>query len=194
MSSIFKASGTGSAGIVLALAMQILPVAAYAAPPAGGTPAKPAVAADMIGETPVPPVPADGENAAQYCKAIGSAAADARFARQAEALTALQADIDERVKLMEAKRAELEEWLQRREDFLRKADESIVAIFTQMRPDAASLQMALMEEGAAAAILVKLTPRSASSILNEMEPAKAARLTTTMAGMTKHGSSEGKPG
>lgn len=125
------------------------------------------------------------DNAPKYCLNIADAASDARFARQAEALKALEAQIDERIKALEAKRAEYEDWLKRREDFLRKADESVVAIFTQMRPDAASLQMSVMDAGAAAAIMVKLNPRTASAILNEMDPRKAAQLTSTMAGLAK---------
>lgn len=163
--------------------------AAAQGPDAADTLARP-VAGPLVEAPPFPSDPQD-QNAALYCQNIAQAAADARFARQANALTALQAEIDKRVKALEEKKAELEKWLGLREDFLRKADESIVAIITQMRPDAAALQLALMNEHAAAAILVKLTPRAASAILNEMQPASAARLTTTMAGMSEEKPKEG---
>ena len=134
------------------------------------------------------------DNAQRYCTNIADAAADARYARQAAELARLEAQIDERIKALEAKRAEYEQWLTRREEFLRKADESLVAIFTQMRPDAASQQMSVMSLDAAAAILVKLNPRSASAILNEMDAVRAAQLTTGMAGLARPKDGKETPG
>jgi flagellar motility protein MotE (MotC chaperone) len=133
----------------------------------------------------------DGDNAAQYCTNIADAAADARFARQAAALSEMEAEVNARIDALEAKRAEFESWLKKREDFLRNADASVVAIFTQMRPDAAAAQLAVMQMESAAAILVKLNPRIASAILAEMEPTKAAQLTTTMTGMARTSDSGG---
>ncbi|WP_374254737.1 MotE family protein, partial [Xanthobacter sp.] len=86
---------------------------------------------------------------------------------------------------LEAKRAEYQEWLARREAFLKKADESLIAVVSQMRPDAAAAQLAAMNEDMAAAVLARLSPRVASAILNESEPARAARLTSTMVGMAR---------
>ena len=126
-------------------------------------------------------VPAD--NPSLYCKNIANAAADARYTRQADALTALEKEIDDRIAKLGAKRAELEQWVSRRQDFLDKADGSVVAIYSQMRPDAAAQQIAVMDPESAAAILAKLNPRIASAILNEMDPAIAARLTNVMAGL-----------
>jgi len=124
-----------------------------------------------------------GDNATLYCRNIADAAADARYQRQVDALTALEGQIDKRIAQLEAKRAELEEWIQRRENFLAKADESVVAIYSQMRPDAAAGQIAVMDAEAAAAILSKLSPRTASAILNEMDASIAAFLTSVMAGL-----------
>jgi len=134
------------------------------------------------------------DNARKYCTNIADAAADARYARQIAALKEMEAQIDERIAALEAKRAEYEDWLTRREEFLRKADESVVAIFSSMRPDAASQQMSLMPSEAAAAILVKLKPRVASAILNEMNPAKAAQLTGTMVGLARPSDEAKTPG
>lgn len=113
---------------------------------------------------------------AQYCAGIANAAADARFAWQKEALTALSKDIENRISQLEAKRAEYEEWLKRRQAFLAKADESVTAIYARMRPEAAAQQLTAMDSEAAAAILTRLDARIASAILNEMEPGRAARL------------------
>jgi flagellar motility protein MotE (MotC chaperone) len=133
-------------------------------------------------------------NAAQYCAGIANAANDARYARQMAALVAMEKEIDERIAKLEAKRAEYQTWLQRRETFLKKADESLVAMVSQMRPDAAAAQLTVMSEDAAAAILTRLTPRTASAILNEMDPGRAAVLATTIAGMSRRNPNEGKPG
>ncbi len=131
--------------------------------------------------------------AAQYCRGIADAAADARFARQKEALAAMEKEIEARIAQLEAKRAEYQDWLQRREAFLKKADEALVAVISQMRPDAAAAQMAAMNEDMAAALLSKLNPRVASAILNEFEPARAARLTSTLVGLSRR-AQEGRPG
>lgn len=133
------------------------------------------------------------DQAALYCRNIADAAADARFARQKEALAAMEKEIEARIAALEAKRAEYQDWLQRREAFLKKADESLVAVISQMRPDAAAAQMAAMNEDMAAALLSKLNPRVASAILNEFEPARAARLTSTLVGLSRR-AQEGKPG
>jgi flagellar motility protein MotE (MotC chaperone) len=155
------------------------PPPAAPAPEAGGTPAAGAAAA-----------PTAATVAAQYCNNIADAAADARFARQAAALAELERDIEERLVRLEAKRAEYEDWLDRREKFLKTAEEGLIAIYTQMKPDAASAQLSIMEEMTAAAILSKLNPRTASAILNEMDPGKAAMLTNIMAGLSDRTTSQ----
>lgn len=117
---------------------------------------------------------------AGYCAGIADAAADARFAWQKEQLSALEKDVEARIAKLEAKRAEYEEWLKRRNAFLAKADEAVVALYAKMRPDAAAPQLATMPEDAAAAILTKLNARAASAILAEMEAARAANLARKM--------------
>lgn len=125
------------------------------------------------------------ENAIQYCENIASAAADARFTRQAAALAEMDKQIQARIDQLEAKRAEYQQWLQKREDFLKKADETVISMFSQMRPDAAAAQLAVMSDDVATAILSKVNPRVSSAILNEMDPARAARLTGIMVGIAK---------
>lgn len=144
----------------------------------------------------VPPRLPDGPeaNAAQYCAGIANAANDARYARQMAALAAMEKELEARIAALEAKRAEYQEWLQRRETFLKKADESLVAMVSQMRPDAAAAQLTAMNEFAAAAILSRLAPRTASAIMNEMDPNRAAILATTIAGMSRRNPNEGRPG
>ena len=142
-----------------------------------------ALAAGNAAAPPVPVAAPADDNATEYCRNIANPAADARYARQVDALNALAKALDERIATLEKKKTDYEEWVKRREDFMAKADDAVVAIYSQMRPDAASLQIAAMDEDAAAAILAKLSPRIASAILNEMDATIAAHLTNVMAGL-----------
>lgn len=122
-------------------------------------------------------------SAARYCENIADAAADARLQRQAAALRRLEEEIDGRIALLEDKRRETEDWLRKREQFLEMAEKGLIDIYSQMRPEAASAQLALMNDVTAAAILTRLNARVAGAILAEMDAAKAARLASIMVGI-----------
>ncbi len=123
------------------------------------------------------------DTAIAYCTNLADAASDARFAKKAAKLTELEAQVQSRIEALEAKRIEYEMWLDRRQRFLDRAQESLVSIYTAMRPDAASEQLGAMDETTAAAIIAKLSPRAASAVLNEMATDKAARIATILSGM-----------
>jgi flagellar motility protein MotE (MotC chaperone) len=129
-------------------------------------------------------------DATKFCTNIADAALDARVAWQQKELQAAEAKLRQRIAELEAKRAEYEHWLKLREEFLRKAEDSVVEIYSRMNPDAAAQQIASMADDTAAAVLAKLRVRSASAILNEMEPARGAQLADTLAGMRR--SDDGK--
>ena len=143
--------------------------------------------ADEVGAAVVPraaapqaqPIPAEVQ---QFCTSNAAVAGQARIAWEAAKLKELETKLRQRISELDAKRGEYEEWMRKREEALKKARENVVAIYQRMRPDAAALQLAAMDDEMAAAVLVKLKPASASAILNEMEPGRAARLTATMAG------------
>ncbi len=120
--------------------------------------------------------------AREYCPNIADAAADARFAWQKKVLAEIEQEIAKRLELLEAKTAEYQRWLARRDEFSKKAQESVVTIYARMRPDAAAAQLVAMDEETAAAVLARLDPRNASAILNEMDPTQAVRLTATISG------------
>jgi flagellar motility protein MotE (MotC chaperone) len=117
----------------------------------------------------------------RFCTNIADAARDRRYSLQRMELETLQADIESRITALEAKRREYEEWLKRREDFLDRAEASVVEIYGRMRPDAAAERLAELRADLAAAILMKLEPRQAGVILNEMDASVAAALTSVMA-------------
>jgi flagellar motility protein MotE (MotC chaperone) len=133
-----------------------------------------------------------GNKNSQYCANIADAASDARFALQKQALADMEKEIEGRLKVLEAKRAEYEEWLRRRNEVLEKADETIVMIYARMRPDAAALQLTNMDEEIAAAVIAKLNPRAASAVLNEMEPARAAQLANVITDAPKREKTTGR--
>jgi flagellar motility protein MotE (MotC chaperone) len=124
----------------------------------------------------------DPRLAREYCLNIADAAVDARFAWQKKTLADLELEIAKRLELLEAKTAEYQKWLARRDEFSKKAQDSVVTIYARMKPDAAAAQLVAMDEETAAAILAKLDPRNASAILNDMEATHAARLTATISG------------
>lgn len=120
---------------------------------------------------------------AQYCGNLTTAASDGRLAWQAKRMDETEARLRDRIAELEAKRTETAEWLQRREDAMKRANEGVVAIYSKMKPESAAAQFSAMDESGAAAILLKLNPRAASTILNEIEAARAARIAAEMAGV-----------
>jgi flagellar motility protein MotE (MotC chaperone) len=121
----------------------------------------------------------------QYCRAVLEPSREARYAHQTAELQALSRALDDRMAKIEARIAELKEWVARREDFASRTSEQLVTIYSGMRPEAASEQLAKLEESTAAAILSKLAPRVASQILNDMPPERAARLAMILMGASR---------
>ena len=132
----------------------------------------------------VPPAEA-GTEVQRFCSNIADAARDQRYALQAKELEKLKAEIDERMKTLEAKRLDYEQWLKRRDDFLAKIEDNVVKIYAKMKPDAAAERLAAVKIELAAGILMKLDPRQASTILNEMDSKAAATITGVMASATR---------
>lgn len=157
-------------GLALALATAsgtALAQATRTTPPTAATP--PAAAA---------PTP-DSE---AFCASIRDPAAEARFAWQAKTLKSLEAKLADTLAKLDEKKAELQQLMDQREAETKQADSRMVEIFSRMRPEAAALQLAAMDQGVAAALLGRLAPRNASAVLNEMEAARAAQLAEAMNG------------
>ncbi len=140
--------------------------------PASETPAPPPAAAPAPvrpakpGSVTVPPKPAPPQAAAPtdnevalFCSNVADPAVDARLAWQLKELEKSESLLRERIAEVEAKRAEYEKWMALRDDFLKKAEASVVEIYSRMKPDAAATQIAGMADETAAAVLAKLSPR-----------------------------------
>ena len=124
---------------------------------------------------------ASADEIREFCTNIADAARDQRYLLQKQELENLQKDVDERIKVLEARRAEYEDWLKRRNDFLKSAEGGVVEIYRKMKPDAAASQLAELDPEIASAIVMKLPPRQSSTILAEMPADKAALLTRLIA-------------
>ncbi len=148
-------------------------------------PAQPVVVMPPEVRRATPEIARSSAAADQYCQAVLEPAREARFAHQAAELVALGKALDDRLVKIEERIAELKEWVARREDFASRTSDQLVTIYSGMRPEAASEQLAKLEESSAAAILSKLAPRVASQILNDMPSDKAARLAMILMGASR---------
>lgn len=132
---------------------------------------------------PVPASPAPQLSPAQqYCSSILDATSAAQIAQQTRSLEKAKKEIDDRIALLSAKTEVLKSWMKLREDFAAHATDSLVQIYSRMKPDAAAAQLAAMDEMTSAAVISKLSPKVASPIMAEMDVAKAARLSAVIAG------------
>lgn len=120
--------------------------------------------------------------AEQYCASVGDMAASAQIANQRKVLELARSDLEVRIKMLSGKTEELRAWSKKRDEFLKKATENLVEIYSKMKPEIASAQLVIMNQMMAAAIVAKLSPKSASAILAEMEVTRAAKLSAVLAG------------
>lgn len=167
---ISASSPLGSLLVCVAIASACAPTSSLCLEQNKATPGKPA---DVKGAQ------ADIQ---QFCANNAAVIGDARIVWQTSKLIELESRVRKQLTELEARKAEYVEWLRKRSDALKLATDNIVAIYAHMRPDAAALQIAAMDEAVAAAILAKLSARVASAVFNEMEVGQAARLSHMMVG------------
>ncbi len=110
----------------------------------------------------------------QFCTSIADPARDQRYLLQKQELEKLQAEVDQRIGVLEQRKAEYEDWLKRRNDFMQQAEVNLVEIYKNMKADAAAPQLEKIDPVLAAAIVMKLPARQSSQILSEMNAEKAA--------------------
>jgi flagellar motility protein MotE (MotC chaperone) len=127
----------------------------------------------------------------QYCSNIASAAADARFVWQKQALKDTEEQVKKRIEDLQKQIAEYKKWLARRDDFSKKAQGAVTNIYAKMAPDAAAQQPMALDEETAAAVLTQLKPAVASAVMAEMDAKVAARLTAIISASSK--GPKGKP-
>jgi flagellar motility protein MotE (MotC chaperone) len=121
----------------------------------------------------------------QYCVNISDKAKEARYARIRTELEQTGREIDEKLGKLDAKLAEVRDYVDRREKFLENARDSLIQIFGTMRADAAAAQLSELDAISASAILMKLPAERASTIMNEMSPKQAAEIAQTLIAASK---------
>jgi len=119
---------------------------------------------------------------ARYCANIAPSAAEARLNHQLKTLSAIDARVTEALEELDKRERETRDWVLKRQELMKAANEDLVAIYTKMTAEAAAAQIDAMEDTVAASLLAKLKPQAAAAILNEMDPDKASHLMTMIAG------------
>jgi flagellar motility protein MotE (MotC chaperone) len=121
------------------------------------------------------------EEIKQFCTNIADPARDQRYLLQKQELEKLRADVDTRIAEMQKRKDEYQDWLKRRDVFLKQAEAGLTDIYKKMKPDAAASQLQEMRIEVAAAVVMRLNPTQSSLILNEMDPKKAAIIANIIA-------------
>lgn len=121
----------------------------------------------------------------RLCGNILDPVREQRYALQVAELQELQTKIQERIDLLEAKRAELEMWATKREEFAKQANATLVEVYAKMPASAAAERLETIDGGLSAALMMKLKPRNSAAILSEMNKEKAALITRIMAASAK---------
>lgn len=129
-------------------------------------------------------VPAPEAPVTDYCTNFADKAAEARASWQAANLKKMQDDVTAKLAELDAKQAELQSWIDKRNAILKEAGKELVEIYAKMDPEAAALQLAKLDTVTAAAVLRQLSPRAASTILAAIEPQRAAVLAKAIASAT----------
>lgn len=112
----------------------------------------------------------------QFCKSIASDAAEARVSWQNTLLEETRRQLSAKIVELKAEREAYLSQLDRYKSFLSSIESNVIEMYTKMRPEAAAQQLSLLDNNTAVAIMLRLKPRSASAILNEMEAARASEL------------------
>jgi len=114
--------------------------------------------------------------AKRFCINIKPQVEELRTALQKKKLMQAEEELQKRITQLETRIREYKEWMERRQDFVNKVQDSLVKIYSKMRPEAVAQQLPSLDQETAAAVLLKLEPRTASAILNDTEPKLAATL------------------
>ena len=128
------------------------------------------------------------KTATDYCESFRDVASEARFGWQASKLEELQNEVAKATDKLESERQELQRWVDRRDRFISRANEQLIAIYQKMKPDVAAGHISELDDETASALLLKLQPRVTSLIFNEMTAARAARLVSLISGASKYAS------
>lgn len=117
-----------------------------------------------------------GKEQQEICANIAASIESERLAKQQKVLGDIESQIKTKLAALETKEAEVSGRIERLETFERKVDESLIAFYSGMKPDAAAAHLSELDEDIAAGILLKLKTKSSSAILNEISAERGAAL------------------
>jgi flagellar motility protein MotE (MotC chaperone) len=118
----------------------------------------------------------------RYCANVVPSIEEARIAWQTKRLTELDGQIRQRIADLEKAETSAREWIAKRDELTKAAQEEVVAIYAKMEPESAARQIGALDDRMAAAILGKLKPSVAGAILGEMDADRASRLAGLVSG------------
>ena len=112
----------------------------------------------------------------QNCVNVANVATAARMAFQEKKLSELEQRLEHKLTEIQTRRQELKELLDRYDAFTNKADDTVIDIFQDEAEVCPHRNWRIWMMSSAAAILIKLRPKSSSAILNEMDTFHASCL------------------
>jgi len=115
------------------------------------------------------------------CANVAASIEATRLEQKRRTLEELERNISTRLEALETRKNELKTQIEKIDAFEQRVNESLVAFYTGMKPDAAAAHIAELEDDTAAALLLRLKTRISAKILNEMTAARGAALAKRIA-------------
>ncbi len=134
-------------------------------------------------------VEAKSSESQQYCGNIANVIAVARAEAQQQRLSELEQQLQQRLAEIQTKSSQFRELLDRYDALIKRTDETLISVFSKMKPESAAIQLANLDDDSAASVLLQLKPKNSSAILSEMDAFHAALLAKKIVGFSslKHG-------
>jgi flagellar motility protein MotE (MotC chaperone) len=117
-----------------------------------------------------------GHENQQYCGNIANAIVVARAEMQQKRLVELEQQLQQRLTEFQSRRSQFQELLDRYDALIKKTDDTLINVYSKMKPESAATQLANLDDESAASLLLQLKPKNSSAILSEMDAFHAALL------------------
>lgn len=119
-------------------------------------------------------------DAAEKAKAIDTALAISILDRRQRDLTAQEKEIERKKRELEALRSEIETLLDKRQTIADEKATYIARLLDGMKPDEMSGLMANLDNATILAVMPRMKPATASRVLAQLPPERAAKITTEL--------------
>jgi flagellar motility protein MotE (MotC chaperone) len=112
----------------------------------------------------------------ESCANIAAAAEELRLERRRKELAELEKEVSVRLQALEKRQNELRSSLDRLDAFEHKVNESLIGLYSGMKPEAAAAHFAQLDDDVAAALMMNMKAKASSLILAEMDATRGAAL------------------